>query len=455
MNNNRTELIDFDRQHIWHPYTSMTNPLPSYLVESAENVTINLTSGEKLIDGMSSWWSVIHGYNHPVLNEALVEQSKKMSHVMFGGLTHKPAIELCQQLISLTPEPLEKVFLSDSGSVAVEVAIKMALQYFHSKGIQSTKVQTKGVQSTDGQNNDIDFTQKTKLLTVRNGYHGDTFAAMSVCDPVTGMHQIFEKVLNKPYFAPSPTIKFNENWQEKDVKELSNIFAEHHHEIAAFIIEPIVQGTGGMNFYHPEYLKACRQLCDKYNVLFILDEIATGFGRTGKLFACEWADISPDIMCLGKTLTAGYLTLAATLCTDEISKTISNGEAGCFMHGPTYMGNPLACAVASASIKLLQANDWQKNIREIEHYFSENLLPLVSHARVANTRVLGAIGVIETTQAVNMAHIQKRFVELGVWIRPFGKLIYIMPPYIIKPSELAILIQAITTVLSEDECFIL
>jgi len=443
VSNKHTELTTFDQQHVWHPYTSMTNPLPSYLVDSAKDVFITLASGEKLVDGMSSWWAVIHGYNHPKLNEALIEQSKKMSHVMFGGFTHQPAIQLCQKLVALTPEPLQKVFLSDSGSVSVEVAIKMALQFFQSKKdthqiLDHTKK----------------YIEKTKLITVRNGYHGDTFAAMSVCDPVTGMHQLFEKVLNKPYFAPAPKIKIDQTWCKSEVTELTKLFQEHHQEIAAFIIEPIVQGTGGMNFYHPEYLKACRKLCDKYEVLFILDEIATGFGRTGKLFACHWADISPDIMCLGKTLTAGYLTLAATLCTTEIAETISNGEAGCFMHGPTYMGNPLACAVANASLALLMDNDWQANVNGIEQCLTENLIPLNKHIGVESTRVLGAIGVIETKKPVNMAQIQKRFVELGVWIRPFGRLIYIMPPYIMKEAELLKLVNAIATVLDEDECFI-
>jgi len=317
------------------------------------------------------------------------------------------------------------------------------LQFFQSKkDLQQTSDNTKT------------YREKTKLITVRNGYHGDTFAAMSVCDPVTGMHQLFEKVLSKPYFAPAPKIKLDQTWCESEIAELTRLFQDHHQEIAAFIIEPIVQGTGGMNFYHPEYLKACRKLCDKYEVLFILDEIATGFGRTGKLFACHWADISPDIMCLGKTLTAGYLTLAATLCTTEIAETISNGEAGCFMHGPTYMGNPLACAVANASLALLMNNDWQANVNGIEQCLKETLIPLNQHTKVESTRVLGAIGVVETKKAVNMAQIQKRFVELGVWIRPFGKLIYIMPPYIMKEAELLKLVNAIATVLDEDECFI-
>ena len=433
MNKKHTKLIEFDKKHVWHPYTSMSSPLPSYLVESAEGVYIKLATGENLIDGMSSWWSVLHGYNHPKLNAALIEQSTKMSHVMFGGLTHQSAIDLCEKLVRLTPKGLDKVFLSDSGSVSVEVAMKMALQYWQSKS--------------------KDFKNKTKIMTVRNGYHGDTFAAMSVCDPVTGMHQLFEKVLMQSYFAPAPSVGFYQQWQEQDTNELSELFAEHHQELAAFIIEPIVQGTGGMRFYHPEYLKACRKLCDQYKVLLIVDEIATGFGRTGKLFACEWADISPDIMCLGKTLTGGYITLAATLCTNEIANTISEGEAGCFMHGPTFMGNALACSVANASIELLFENNWQKQVSTIEEQLKELLTPLASHARVKDARVLGTIGAVECLENVNVAQIQKRFVELGVWIRPFGKLIYIIPPLIINHEQLTTLVTAIATVLNEDDCF--
>ena len=429
-------LLNFDKENVWHPYTSMSEPLPSYLVESAAGVTIKLASGQHLIDGMSSWWSVLHGYNHPALNKALQDQAAKMSHVMFGGLTHQSAINLCKKLIELTPQGLDKVFLSDSGSVSVEVAMKMALQYQHSVA------EKKQVPLT-----------KTKLLTVKNGYHGDTFAAMSVCDPVTGMHQIFEQVLMQHYFAPAPTIKFGETWSSKDTDELSLLFKNHHDEIAAFIIEPIVQGTGGMRFYHPEYLKACRQLCNQYEVLLIVDEIATGFGRTGKLFACEWAEISPDIMCLGKTLTGGYITLAATLCSSHIANTISEGEAGCFMHGPTFMGNALACAVANASIDLLIENDWQAQVKAIETTLTSQLLPLAEHHRVEDVRILGSIGAIECKQSVNVANIQKRFVELGVWIRPFGKLIYIIPPLIITKDELTVLISAMTIVLNEDSCF--
>ena len=431
MNNKQTESLEFDKNHVWHPYTSMSKPLPSYLVESADGVYITLASGEKIIDGMSSWWSVLHGYNHPELNQALIKQTEKFAHVMFGGLTHEPAITLAKTLIELTPKGLTKVFLSDSGSVSVEVALKMSIQYWHSKN----------------------KAEKHKILTVRNGYHGDTFAAMSVCDPVNGMHQLFEPVLMKNLFAPAPTIAFDQEWDAADVDELTAMFAQHHHEIAAFIIEPIVQGAGGMRLYHPNYLKACRDLCNQYDVLMIADEIATGLGRTGKLFACEWADISPDIICLGKTLTGGYMTLAATLCTEEVANTISNGAAGCFMHGPTFMGNPLACAVANASLSILKRNEWQQQITSIEAFFKRQLLPLKSHPRVKDVRVLGGIGVVEATENVDMADIQKRFVELGVWIRPFGKLIYIMPPFISNNAQLSLLVTAISTVLNEDNCF--
>lgn len=440
MNKKQTDLIEFDKNNIWHPYTSMTNPLPSYLVESASGVKLNLADGRSIIDGMSSWWAVIHGYNNENINAAMHSQINKMSHVMFGGITHEPAIELCKTLVEITPVGLDKVFLSDSGSVSVEVAIKMAFQYWHS------------IATSDGIEN-----KKTKLLTVRNGYHGDTFAAMSVCDPINGMHQLFDDVIAKHHFVDEPIAaskeEFSDKTKQSELDNLAETFKNHHKEIAAFIIEPIVQGAGGMRFYHPEYLKCVRELCDKYNVLLIADEIATGFGRTGKLFACDWANISPDILCLGKALTGGNLTLAATLTTELIATTISNSEAGCFMHGPTFMGNPLACAAANASLKLLKTTDWQRNVSRIEATLEKLLFPLKEVKRVKDVRVLGAIGVVEATSNVEMATIQQRFVELGVWIRPFGKLIYVMPPYITTDEQLERLAKAIETVLEEPYCF--
>ncbi|WNC66797.1 adenosylmethionine--8-amino-7-oxononanoate transaminase [Thalassotalea nanhaiensis] len=428
---NYTDILSYDQEHLWHPYTSMTNPLPSYVVEDAEGVYLQLASGERIIDGMSSWWSVVHGYNHPVLNTAMKAQIDKFSHVMFGGLTHSPAVELAEKLINLTPEGLNKVFLADSGSVAVEVAIKMAIQYQHSKNKPS----------------------KNKLLTIKNGYHGDTFAAMSVCDPVNGMHQLFSGFITENYFADAPKIGFDETWHESELDSLKNQLADNHQHIAALILEPIVQGAGGMRFYNPEFLAGCRELCDQYDVLLIADEIATGFGRSGKLFACEHANISPDILCLGKALTGGYLTLAATLCTDTVANTISEGEAGVFMHGPTFMGNPLACAAANASLELLIENNWQSQVSDIESQLKAELLPLISSKNVENVRVLGAIGVIEAKYPVNMAVIQKRFVELGVWVRPFGKLIYIMPPFVISPDELYKLTTAMAKIVDCDDVF--
>lgn len=419
--------LEFDKQHIWHPYSSATRPATMYPIVSAKGSRLKLEDGRELIDGMSSWWCVIHGYNHPVLNQAIKDQVDGMAHVMFGGLTHEPAIELCKKLVQLSPEPLQRVFLCDAGSVAVEVAIKMSLQYWQAK-------QKK---------------EKHRLLSLRRGYHGDTFAAMSVCDPDTGMHHIFNDVLMPNYFSEAPSCGFHDDWHDEYITDFKHMISKHQHELAAVILEPIVQGAGGMRFYSPEFLKQVRKLCDEYDVLLIADEIATGFGRTGELFACEHANISPDIMCLGKSITGGYMTLAATLCTDNIANSISEGEAGVFMHGPTFMANPLACSVANASIEVLLNSEWQNNIRAIEKQLEHELSPARELNSVANVRVLGAIGVIEMKEAVDMKVIQDMFVQAGIWIRPFGKLVYTMPAFNIESRELSTLCQKMLSVITE------
>ena len=419
--------ISFDLKHIWHPYSSLIQPVPPLHVESAEGVEIQLKDGTTLIDGMASWWSAIHGYKHPALNKAAKDQIDNMSHVMFGGLTHDPAIALCQQLINITAEPLTKVFLSDSGSVAVDVAMKMAIQYWYSQD----------------QNN------KTEFVGLRGGYHGDTLGAMSACDPDTGMHHLFTGILAKQHFVNRPQAKFGEPCARADTEEMKNLLSSHHQTIAAVILEPVVQGAGGMYFYSAEYLAQVRQLCDEFNVLLIADEIATGFARTGKFFACHHAPIVPDIMCLGKALTGGYLSLAATLTSDTIAESICRGEGGAFMHGPTFMGNPLACSIASASIELLLQSDWQANIQRIEKQLSNNLLPLKQNAKIADSRVLGGIGVIEAKQAVDMHKVQKLLPELGVWLRPFGKLVYTMPPYVMNNRQLDQVCHAIERVVEQ------
>jgi adenosylmethionine---8-amino-7-oxononanoate aminotransferase len=423
------DLLTFDRAHIWHPYTSMKDPLPVYPVAAAVGVHLILEDGRRLIDGMSSWWAAIHGYNHPVLNAAAHAQLEKVSHVMFGGLTHAPAVALATFLLDLAPEPLEQVFFADSGSVSVEVAIKMVLQYWQAK----------------------DRPEKHRLLTVRSGYHGDTLGAMAVCDPEKGMHGIFSGNLVKHYFADTPMCGYDDPWDETDIQSLKTVLEKHHRDIAAIIMEPVVQGAGGMRFYSPHYLRRVWELSREFDVRLILDEIATGFGRTGTLFACEKAGISPDIMCVGKALTGGYMTLAATLTTRDISDGISNAEPGVFMHGPTFMANPLACAVANASLELLMNSPWQARVKRIERQLKAELTALDKLPWVADVRVLGAIGVVELNHAVDLARMQKRFVERGVWIRPFGKLVYTMPPYIIDPSGLTRITRAMVEVIELED----
>ncbi|NRD73580.1 adenosylmethionine--8-amino-7-oxononanoate transaminase [Shewanella sp. VB17] len=427
--NNHSIDFNFDKQHIWHPYTSMNNALPAFGVASATGCELTLHDGRKLVDGTSSWWACVHGYSHPTIIQTMQHQLNTLSHVMFGGITHQPAIELSKKLVKITSPKLTKVFLADSGSIAVEVALKMALQYWQGR----------------------EQPQKQRILTVKSGYHGDTFAAMSVCDPEGGMHTMFGDSVTQHEFVSAPQTKFGQIFDPSDLDEMHATLDSKHDTIAAVIIEPILQGAGGMRFYSPEYLIGLRKLCDAFNVLLILDEIATGFGRTGKLFAYEHATsngavVEADILCLGKALTGGYISLAVTMCSDEVAQGISDSPAGVFMHGPTFMGNPLACSAACASLALLANNEWQQQVIDIEIQLKAELEEVIHYPEVKDVRVLGAIGVIEMNSTVNTAQLQQEFVDLGVWIRPFSNLIYIMPPYIISKKQLSQLTNAMKKV---------
>ena len=421
------DALRFDRTHLWHPYSSLSNPITALHVDSASGTRLKLKNGKELIDGMASWWSAIHGYNHPVLNAAIHDQLDKMAHVMFGGLTHDPAIRLGRQLVDLSPPGLDRVFYSDSGSVAVDVAMKMAVQYWQAKG----------------------QAEKQQFIALRGGYHGDTLGAMSLCDPETGMHHLFGSMLNTQHFLSRPSGRYGEPAEPSDLQELEHCLQQHHSTVAALVVEPIVQGAGGMYFYSAEYLQHYRELCDRYNVLLVFDEIATGFGRTGTFFAAEQAGLAPDILCLGKALTGGYLTLAATLTSETVALAICEGEASAFMHGPTFMANPLACSVASASIQLLLDNKWQQQVQRIEGTLKRQLLPFGDHPLAAEARVLGAIGVLESRQPIDLNKVQALLPETDVWLRPFGKLIYTMPPYLCSDDELVQIVEVMIKVLEQ------
>ena len=425
---NTEELLSYDAAHVWHPYASTKNPAPVYEVVGAEGVRIDLAGYGKVVDGMSSWWSVAYGYNNPRINAAVRAQIDAFSHVMFGGLTHEPAVRLAKRLVDMTPENLQKVFFCDSGSVSVEVAMKMALQYWRARGV-------------DGKN---------KFATIRGGYHGDTWNAMSVCDPVNGMHNIFSGALPVHFFADRPKCRFADEFDENDFSSMREILQNRSGEIAAVILEPVVQGAGGMYFYNPQYLRRLRAACDEFGVLLIFDEIATGFGRTGKTFACHYAGVSPDIMCLGKALTGGYMSFAATLASDEVADTISDGGVGLFMHGPTFMGNPLACAAANAALDCFESFDVPARALEIGAILAESLAPLKDCRGVADVRTLGAIGVVEMRENVDVVNLQRLLIKRGAWLRPFGRLVYTMPQFVISDADLRLLCSAIVGAVGES-----
>ncbi|MFJ3695946.1 adenosylmethionine--8-amino-7-oxononanoate transaminase [Streptomyces sp. NPDC090052] len=416
-------LLDLDRRHVWHPYGPMPGRQEPLLVESASGVRLRVAGTGELVDGMSSWWSAIHGYNHPVLNEAARGQLDRMSHVMFGGLTHEPAVQLAAKLVEITPEPLQHVFLSDSGSVSVEVAVKMCLQYWRSVGRPA----------------------KQRLLTWRGGYHGDTWQPMSVCDPEGGMHDLWSGVLPRQVFADAPPAEYEQEYAD----HLHELIGRHADELAAVIVEPVVQGAGGMRFHSPAYLRVLREACDAHGVLLVFDEIATGFGRTGKLFAADHAGVTPDVMCVGKALTGGYLTMAATLCTPRVAEGIARGEVPVLAHGPTFMGNPLAAAVACASIELLLGQDWEGEVKRLETALLEGLSGAAELPGVRDVRVLGAIGVVQLDHEVDMAAATRAAVREGVWLRPFRDLVYTMPPYVTGDQDVARICRAVCAVARE------
>ena len=420
-----SSLVERDQKVVWHPYAPPAAS-PLFAVERASGVRLVLEDGRELVDGMSSWWSTIHGYRHPHIEAALEAQIKKMPHVMFGGLTHEGAVRLCERLAERSPEGLSRVFLSDSGSVAVEIAIKMALQFWQSRG----------------------DTERSRLLTLRGGYHGDTFGAMAVCDPVTGMHTLFEETLARHVFVPRPEQRFGESCSDADFAPIESALREHAASLAGVILEPIVQGAGGMWFYSAEVLQRIRALCDELGLLLIADEIATGFGRTGRYFACEHAGISPDILCVGKALTGGTMTMAATLASEDVAQAMGEGDPGVFMHGPTFMGNPLACAAANASLDLLEDGSWQERVLRIEAQLREELEPCRALPAVKDVRCLGAIGVVELHEPVDMSVVQPAFVEEGIWIRPFGELVYTMPPFVSEPEDVRAITRGIHAVVS-------